>query len=116
MLEVVNVEYPDMRPEFAEFGKSDLIHLPHLRSFTQVHEARGMVYPTELLDRLSLPPTCSVAFKLFLSGCKEADVRIRRLFPTTDRKTNFADVRGVKIKVPPDPPPKGANSSLSSSS
>lgn len=56
MLEVV--KYPDMRPELVELPQSYVVFLLHLRSFTQVYEVQGMAYPTELLDQLSLAPTC----------------------------------------------------------
>ncbi|KAF9647463.1 hypothetical protein BDM02DRAFT_3187979 [Thelephora ganbajun] len=108
MLEVINVEYLDMPDELPQVYGSYVVHLPHLRSFTQTHEMDDTAYPAELLDQLSFPPTCSVILKLFLFGCKADDMRIHSLFPAPHfRETNFTDVQRIKIKVSDDSPTEG---------
>lgn len=107
MLEVVHVDFPGIPPGRMEVHNSYAVHLPHLCSFTQVYKMDDTAYPTELLDQLSFPPTCSITLKLFIFGHEAADMRIHDLFPAAHfRETNFTDVRRVKIKVLPDPETK----------
>ncbi|KAF9645015.1 hypothetical protein BDM02DRAFT_3272031 [Thelephora ganbajun] len=103
MLEVIDVEYPSVPVERPGTRGPPVVHLPHLRSFTQEHEINDTVYLTELLDQLSFPPTCPIVLNLFSAGCKSDDMRIGNLFPALHfRETNFVDVRRVKIKVSDD--------------
>ncbi|KAF9642083.1 hypothetical protein BDM02DRAFT_3273600 [Thelephora ganbajun] len=107
-LEVIHVEYPSVPVERPGTRGPFVVHLPHLRSFRQGHEINDTVCPTELLDQLSFPPTCSIVLNLSSTGCKLDDMRIGNLFPALHfRETNFVDVRRIKIKVP-DPPTRGS--------
>ena len=62
LLEEVYVKYDEDEQESEGLATDDLVSVPHLRSFT--HAAPYHLFNLGLFNRLSIPPTCQVAFAI----------------------------------------------------
>lgn len=99
LLEVVvlNYEFPDNDPEFAtnEAAPIKAVSLPHLRSFT--HESPSNTVHIDLFNRLSLQPTCDIAFTVTDEFCKCIDHPWGVGFPALRGQSYLSGVNMVKI-------------------
>ena len=98
LLEVAFFDYCDLEQDIeSTIGEASTkaVSLPHLRSFT--HESPLEMIPVGLFNRLSLQPTCNLAFtirdKLFRSDANPWDDG----FPILRDQSYLSDIKMIKI-------------------
>ena len=97
LLEVVHLCYgrevhdiePTTRPE------TEMVSLPCLRSFT--HDSPIDEVDMALFDRLSVPPTCDLAFTIVIGDETPRDRPWTHAFPTPHNLSYISDIKTVKV-------------------
>lgn len=96
MLEVVFLGYDDTHTgsgSITNKASTRVVSLPHLRSFT--HESPADTIHTTLFNRLSLPPTCDIAFAV--TDLLLSNDPWDRTFPALFHLSYLSDVKVVRI-------------------
>ena len=98
LLEVIFLSYGDSRSDVGSTDDrafAEVIHLPHLRSFT--HESPTDAVHISLFSRLSLPPTCDVVFAIETSNTEFDRGPWNHGFPTPPQPSYLSDIKVVKM-------------------